>query len=347
MNRRLCLLLVITLGLALVARAQQDDSEDAIAALQQTLSRSSVRDKAVKVIVTLSQDTNAVFRANAIEAMHPMPDRALPLAQRGLADPSPIVQYTAVVTAGMYKFESLKPAIRPLLKSENPSVRAASIFALHHLGDKVNLTPLAGLLEHRDPSVRANVAMLLGLMGEKSAIPMLKQAADAPLPRAGGAQTAVVRCQFAEAIVRLGDDSELDTLRASAYNTVGEVRVLAINAMGAVGDRRMIPALQQFLREPQPAGREDHGVKAVTAEPVEVRLAAASSLARMGNPIGLSTALKLCEDPNPVVRSQAVWALGWFQDSASQEKLAQMVDDPMPMIRIAAAASVVRRSAPR
>lgn len=347
MNR----LIVLSLGIMVCASspsmAQSREGPDAIAALDQALAQSSLRDKAIASIVALSQDANPIFRANAIEAMHPVPDRALPLAQRGLSDPSPVVQFAAVVTAGMFKFESLRPAIRPLLESPDPSVRAAAIFALHHLGDTVNLNPLAELLEHREPGVRANVATLLGLMEDKSAIPMLKQAADAPLPRSEAERAAVVRCQFAEAIVRLGDDSELDTLRASAYNTVGEVRVLAINAMGAVADRRMMPALRQFLRSPQAGAKPEDGQMTVTVEPVEVRLAAAGALARMGDYGGLNTVLPLCSDPNPVVRAQAAWVLGWFADGASEAQLAQMVGDPIPLIRIAAAASVVRRSAPR
>ncbi len=345
--KRLTQLLAIVL-LVLPAAAQNEG--EAIDQRNRATSRAAVRDRAVRVIVTLSQDRNAVYRANAIEAMHPMPDRALPLAQRGLADENPAVRFAAVVTAGMLQFDSLRTAIRPLLRDADPSVRAAALYSLHGLGDEVNLTPLAGLLRSKDPAVRANVAMLLGLMGDKSAAPMLKQAAGAPMPRAGAARDAVVRCQFAEAIVKLGDDSELDTLRASAYNTFGEVRVIAINALGTVGDERMIPALQQFVHKRQaPAGTEGaegasgQAEAAEPAEPVEVRLAAAAALARMGRFTGLRQVLALSEHPSPVVRSQAAWALGWFADEASFKRLAAMLDDETPIIRIAAAASVVRR----
>jgi HEAT repeat protein len=291
------------------------------------------RQRAVEVIVTLAEDRNPVFRANAIEAMQPMPDRALPLAQRGLADHSPVVRYAAVVTAGMLEFKSLAPAIRPLVDDPDPSVRAAALYALHTFGEPVDITPLAEYLVSADPPVRGNAAMLLGLIGEPSAAPMLKQAANAPMPRAAAAQAAVVRCQFAEAVVRLGDDSELDTLRASAYNTVGEVRVIAINALGAVADERMAPALARFLNdEPHP-------------ESVEVQIAAAGALARLGKPMGLRKALEHSRHASPIVRSQAAWALGWFGDPASFARLAEMVDDQTPIIRVAASASILRRTA--
>jgi HEAT repeat protein len=267
--------------------------------------------------------------------MHPLPDRALPLAQRGLNDREAVVRYAAVVTAGMLEFKSLSSAIGPLMNDEDESVRGAALYAMHHFGQGVDITPLAGMLVAKSPSVRGNTAMLLGLIGDESAIPMLKQAANAPMPRASAEMAAVIRCQFAEAIVKLGDDSELDTLRGSAYNTIGEVRVVAINALGAVGDRQMIPALQRFLQTTQ------------TQEPVEVQLAAAAALARMGKGDGLATAMRLSEHENPVVRSQAAWVMGWFADEATFARLRLMIDDETPVIRIAAAASIIRRAADR
>jgi HEAT repeat protein len=245
------------------------------------------------------------------------------------------VRFAAVVSAGQLGFKSLVPAIRPLLRDPNRSVRAAAIYALHRLGEEIDLTPLAGMLRAQDPGLRSNVALLMGLMGDASAIPMLKQAAAAPMPKVRGARAAIVRCQIAEAVVRLGDNSELNTLRASAYSTYGEVRVISINAMGAVGDERMIPALKAFLRE----------AEGQPSEPVEVRLAAAAALARMDEHAGLATTLRFSRDANPVVRAQAAWGLGWFEgEDRAFARLRALLDDEAPMVRVAAAASVVRQA---
>lgn len=308
------------------------DAAEAIERMNRQLERDTLSGRALGVVLSLARDRDAVLRANAIEAMQPMPDRAAALVARGLGDQRPVVRYAACVTAGMLKLESVADAMRPLTGDSDPSVRAAALYALHRLGADVDITPLAGLLRSRNGQVRANVALLLGLIGEKSAAPMLKAAADEPLPKADAVDAAVVRCQIAEAIVRLGDESELNTIRAGAYNTFGEVRIVSINAMGAVKDRRMIPALKQFLKdEPQP-------------EPPEVKLAAAAALARMNEHAGRSVVLELSEHSDPRVRSQAAWAMGWFPGEATKRRLGELLEDETPMVRIAAAASVIRRA---
>jgi len=327
-------------SIALPVRAAEPPAVDPeMQRITEAVDRRAVLDRAVRELIELSQGPNPALRSNAIEAMQQLPERALPTTQRGLEDPNPAVRFAAVVSAGQLEFKSLVPAIRPLVRDPNRSVRAAAIYALHRLGEEIDLTPLAGMLRSQDPGLRSNVALLMGLMGDASAIPMLKQAAAAPMPKVSGARAAIVRCQIAEAVVRLGDNSELNTLRASAYSTYGEVRVISINAMGAVGDERMIPALKAFLRE------ADDPREGRAREPVEVRLAAAAALARMDEHAGLSTALRFSRDANPVVRAQAAWGLGWFEgEDRAFARLRALLDDEAPMVRVAAAASVVRQA---
>ncbi|MBI1368908.1 MAG: hypothetical protein GC162_09680 [Planctomycetes bacterium] len=287
-----------------------------------------VQNESLDILLSAASDELPLLRANALEAMQIMPDRALPLATKGLADENPAVRYVAVVTAGVLKFKSLAPAIKPLLKDANPSVRAAAIYSLYSLGEEIDLTPLADYLAGRDPAVRANVAQLLGLLGDKSAIPMLKKAANEPMPRAAAPQVAVVRIQIAEAIAKLGDDSVLDALRAGAFSQFDEVRVVSILAMGEVGDRKMEVGMEQFL----------------TNAPVELRLAAAGALAKLGNLKGMDTLLDASGHENPVVRGQAAVMLGYFKDERTFAYLRVLMDDPNPLVRVSAAAAVLRRS---
>lgn len=325
MNRITMLCTGWVLGIAAAAGAQTSTSvaED----VRQAVNLSRAHEQALQILLRAAQHKNPFIRANVIEAMQPMPSRVLPLTQRGLADPNPVVRFAAVVTAGRLKLTKLSQAVRPLTRDDNASVRCAAVYCLHALGNPIDLTPLADYLTSRDPGVRANAAMILGLMGDASAVPMLKQTVATPMPRISAQKAAVVRMQFAEAIVRLGDDSELNTLRAGAYNQFGEVRVVAINAMGAVGDERMIPALQSLLKK----------------EPAEVLLAAAGSLARLGNNDGRRLALGYSTAENPVHRSQAAWVLGHFQDADTLKRLSTMLEDPSVQVRVAAAASVVQR----
>lgn len=281
----------------------------------------------IKMLVRASMSDHPALRSNAIEALQERPDRALPVTHRALGDENPGVRFAAAVTAGLLEFEDIAPALRPLLKDEHPAVRAAALSSLHKLGERVNLTPLADLLRSREPAMRGNMAMLLGLMGDKSAVPMLKLAAVEPMPRASAAEAAVARIQIAEAIAKLGDDSGLSSLRGGAYSQFDEVRVVAIIAMGAVGDRRMEVGFEKLLEDP----------------PMEIQLAAAGSLARLGNVEGRSIATELAEHENPVIRAQAAWVLGWFEDVVTIGTLKTLLADESEQVRLTAAASLLRR----
>lgn len=282
------------------------------------------------LLVQASMSEYPQHRSNAVEALQGRPERALPVTHRLLEDPNPAVRFAAVVTAGMLEFEDLVPAIRPLLEDDHPAVRGAALSTLHVLGERVNLTPLADMLESRDPALRGNVAMLLGLLGNRSAVPMLKRAAVAPMPRASAAETAVARVQIAEAIARLDDDAGLNSLRGSAYSQFDEVRVVAVIAMGAVQDRRMEVAIESMLESP----------------PMELQLAAAGTLARLGNYQGAEITAELAGYEHPVIRAQAAWVLGWFEGGESLEILKRLLADDAEPVRVAAAASLLRRTAP-
>ncbi|QNN25290.1 HEAT repeat domain-containing protein [Planctomycetales bacterium ZRK34] len=286
-----------------------------------------LRETAVKILVEASFSDVPLLRANALEGMQAAPDRALPLATRLLNDPNPAVRYVAVVTAGMLKFDSLSTAIRPLLRDEHPSVQAAAIYALRAVGENIDLTPLAGLLERRDPGLRGNVAQLLGLLGDPSAVPMLNRAALLPMPRVSATDLAVVRIQIAEAMARLGDDDALDALRSGAFSQFDEVRVLAIVAMGEVKDRRMEVALERLADQP----------------PVEIQVAAAGALARMGNTTKVQSVLDAARHVNPIVRGQAAVNFAYFSDDRSLVMLRNMLIDEEPIVRVSAAAAVLKR----
>jgi HEAT repeat protein len=288
----------------------------------------SVEERAVDILLQAALGPSAEMRSNALEAMQVMPDRALPMSQRAMSDPNPAVRFAAVVSAGMLKFRTLGPAIKPLLQDPNDSVRAAAVYALWTLGEPIDLTPLADMLRGPDPRLRGNVAMLLGLLGDKSAVPLLKSTVRVPMPRASANDDAVARIQVSEAIGKLGDDSALDALRAGMYSQFDEVRVLSITALGAIGDRRMELAVERFIYEP----------------PVELQLAAAASLARLGNFKGLPVVVQNSAHADPVVRAQAAWTLGWFSDEQASGVLQYLMKDAHRRVQVAAAGSILRRA---
>lgn len=328
------------------ARAQPNDATDPVVERARYATElTKLRDGALQILTKASRSDRPVLRANAIEAMQMMPERALPMTRRGLVDANPAVRFAAVVTAGMLGFESLTEDIRPLVEDANPSVRAAAMYALYRLGREINITPLAGMLAGEDPGLRSNVAMILGLMGDQSAIPMLRQAGTRPMPRVSEQRVAVVRIQIAEAMARLGDEGALSSLRAGAHSTIGEVRVIAINAIGALGDEKGAAMMQVLLDN----------------QPVEVRLAAAGAIARVARKHehenrNVGQWLKDMEDKaRPMVlkvssaqrdahRAQAAWVLGWFNDVPTLNRLTEMMNQEDGVVQVYAAAAGLRRA---
>lgn len=276
---------------------------------------------------------DAALRANAIEAMQPVPSAAAELAERGLDDPNPAVRFSALVTVGELELVELSEAALMLRDDPQPSVRAAALYAGRACGRDVDLTPLANMLAARDPSVRSNAAMLLGLLGDGSAAPMLKELAHAPMPRVSAVRQALVRIQIAEALVELGEDGALDALRAGAYSHHDEVRVLAVQALGRTGDRQMEAALAQLV---------------TSDEPIELRLAAAEALARMGGvgEAGLTVMREGAGWDDPPVRAQAAFCLGHVVHPAALGPLLTLLaEDDSAQVRLSAAAAVLRAHA--
>jgi hypothetical protein len=77
--------------------------------------------------------------------------------------------------------------------------------------------------------------------------------------------------------------------------------------------------------------------------PAEVRLGIALSLARMGVTGGEAVAIadQYAKDQNAALRSQAAFVYG-AQGNAAVDKLAVLMKDPNPQVRVSAAASVMR-----
>lgn len=281
---------------------------------------------AIDQILTCAQAQDPFLRANAIEAAQHLPQRVMPLVQRGLDDPHPAVRFAALATAGKLQLIQLAPACARLLEDDATAVRAAALFALRRCGQKIDITPLAQMLISQDPSLRGNVAMLLGMMGDPSATPMLKELARYPMPRASAVQEAIVRIQTAEALVKLGDDSALSALRSGAFAQFDEVRVLAVSMMGQLHDQRMEKAFIGMLDQP----------------PIELQIAAAASLAHTRRFDGLSIVLNACDSQFPTVRAQAAIALALFPRPQAQPSLEKLLTDPDQTVRLAAAAAVCR-----
>lgn len=322
------------------------------------VSRSQLRERAIDLLVKASVDREPLLRANAIEALHAVPSRVEDAVRSGLNDENPGVRFVAAFTVGKLKLKKSAPFVEPLLKDAEPRVRAATIFALSACGHPVDPTPLGEMLLHDDPLIRAEAARIVGEMGNTSAIPMLKSAAanadSRNRTRYGGSMDErliqgerVFQMQVAEALTRLGEAQAADALRAALYPASREgfeSAALAAQILGTLRDQRAVAQLVDLIEQTVPGSPESKDpAQRVFIQPKEVRLAAAGALARMGHADGMYVAESFLTDSDPAVRAQSAFVLGEGRRRADLARLEEaMTSDESPMVRVAAAAGVLR-----
>lgn len=350
--RVLGVLIYLLMGAVTVSWASGKDSQTALVDL---------RDPAIAQVQASARGDDPFLRANAIEAMQSVPGRALPLAQLGLEDEHPAVRFTALVTIGKMRLREMGPAAVRKLDDPDPSVRAAAMFAARRCGQAdVDISEMAKMLVSPDPSLRSNVVMLLGMMGDVSALPMIEAQAKVPMSsrRVNDLRQAIVRVQIAEAQILLGDDEAVSPLRAAVFSRYGEVRVLAVTMLGRLRDQSMEAALMGIVQRDN--------------QPIELRLAAAEALSHIGGRATIKQVLdqagfviQICGSNNPVLRAQGVITAGalesararvyrllmpsdppsiWrlFEDMRFVDAMARLLDDPHPQVRLSAASAVLR-----
>ncbi len=308
----------------------------AVPAATDPVAAAQLRERAMTILLAGTRSQSPEERANALEALIPMPARLKPAAAAGLADPNPGVRAIAAMAVGKARLADLAGQVRPLLSDPLPQVRANAIYALMRCDQPIDPTPLAEMLRDPSPQVRAQAAFVLGELGEKSAIGPLREAQRQGLAKAATAAVRMMELQIAEARVKLGDDDALIDIRTALFPARSEdleATALAAQIVGQIGDKGSIDRLMfltaEWDRDKQPL-------------PAEIRLAAAGSLARLGRRQGAFIAEQYKASPNDVLRAQAAVVLGdtgWTDNLAS---LSPMLEDPSGRVRVAAAAAVAR-----
>ncbi len=296
--------------------------------------RVELRGRAIAAVLEAAASAVPQVRANAIEAAQHEPGHVEALAKRGLTDENRGVRFVSAMTVGNAGLRSLAGQVEPLLLDESESVRAAAIFALRRCGLHADLSPLGRFIRSDDPEVRANAALVLAELRNPSAAPMIRDAVGAGMRLVPEARVRVVNLQMAEAMVRLGAEAEIEAVRAALFAPPeqGELTALACMMCGRLGDRRSIPNLEQLARRAGPS-----------RPPAEVRMAAVWALA------GLDPAradegvpLEYRRSDRPELRAQSALTLGRIASPAALQALAALLEDPDPLVRVAAAAAVLQ-----
>ncbi len=289
---------------------------------------------AMDVLLQAADSNSPLLRANAIEALLLSPAHLPPILRRALADENRGVRFVASMTTGRLRLKELQAHLEPLLSDSSESVQAAAIYAAIRCGMKADPTPLAGMLRSESPEVRANAAMVLGELGEPSAIKMLRAAMGRDMKRESAVRLHIVDLQIAEAIVKLGEADELEGIRAALFapGEQGEIISLACQIAGNLADNRS--AAQLFSLATREGERR---------MPAEVRMTAAAALAKIdAESASLAVPLEYVEHPRFELRAQAASTLGTMGNRAALPHLAKMLSDPNPMVQVSAAGAILR-----
>jgi HEAT repeat protein len=279
-----------------------------------------LRQRARDTIDRFSTHAYPVFRSNAIEAASNTlgADGARAIVIRGLSDENPGVRFAACIATGDLRYADAAPVLEKLAWDPDASVRLASRYALHKLGDhRLSQQMLLGLQDDRVP-VRANTVLLLGMLGEKSAVTPLRRVIRDP--------STSVRLQTYEALWKLGDKSVVDDMVILTLSKFPDEQIVAVLALGQSRDTSL--------------GKHVYGL--LVDEYPEVELAAARALGMLGSDEGLGVAIKYADSKESRQRGLAALAMGDIGRSDSQPALAKLLIDPEPSVQLAAATAVLK-----
>ncbi len=300
------------------------------------IANSQLRERAIAILTAAARGQSPEERANAIEALIPMPSRLKTIASEGLADNNPGVRAVAAMAVGKARLAELSRQVQPLLSDPLPQVRANAIYALMRCDQAVDPSPLADMLQDSSPQVRAQAAFVMGELGERSAVGPLREAQRRGLSKAAPGAIRLMELQIAEARAKLGDDEALVDIRTALYPARSddlEATALAAQIAGQIGDKGSIDRLMfltaEWDRDRQPL-------------PAEIRLSAAGSLAKLGRRQGSFIAEQYKDNPSDVLRAQAAMVLGDTGWTANLAILTPMLEDPSGRVRVAAAAAITK-----
>jgi HEAT repeat protein len=299
-----------------------------------------VREAAISLLLKASESTNPLLRANAIEALHPAPDQIEPVVQRGLADENRGVRFVAAMSVGKLKLERLAPLLEPLLHDESQSVQAAAIYGLRCCRRKADLNPLAAMLLGDDPEVKGNAALVLGELGDPTAIAMLRGAVGKGMLRATPGRRKVVELQIAESMVKLGAVDQIDAIRAAMFAPAeeGELAALACQICGDLKDGGVLADLTNLVRR---SGKLER--------PPEIRMAAALAISQIDpSRTPIEVPMAYVGHDRFELRAQAahtlggMYASGGAQVSAVLPTLHKLLNDPNPLVQVSAGGGILR-----
>ena len=208
-----------------------------------------------------------------------------PHLRERLRDSDGHVRAYAALALGQLGDTGAVPEIERLLTDRYQDVQEAGVLALSRLSVGVSRAQAISMLKEKNPILRRNYSMLLGLLREESAVNALTFALkDAEVP---------VRMAAVEALSLIGGENAEKALQAALTDEIPEIRRVATLSLGETGSRHALKNILLVARD------EDDWVRA----------AAAQSLAHFTSEESEQTLVSMLEDPCGLVRVAAIETL--------------------------------------
>ncbi|MEI7877457.1 MAG: HEAT repeat domain-containing protein, partial [Planctomycetota bacterium] len=205
--------------------------------------------EASRVLREASVSKWSAVRAHAIEASIRSPKLLAELVPAALDDENRGVRFVACMAIAEARMPTLANAVAPLLSDPSASVRAAAMLALSRCGRTVDFTPLAAMLSDNDPEIRANAYLVLGELGNPSATPLIRESLGKGMKLVNPLRVRLVDLAAAEALVKLGDENEIEPIRAALFAPPeqGELTVVAFDSVRRLHDEGSRPMLKSII----------------------------------------------------------------------------------------------------
>ncbi len=279
-------------------------------------------------------------------------DQAGGVYVQALGDPDPGVAFAAAIAIGDIRYAPAKDKLLKIAEAQGPDKRllVGAIYALHQIGHTQYTSWLGRLLMHNEPEVRGLAAMVMGKMGNTSAIQPLKYR----LVYEGEARSTQsiqvvlrVKLEIVKALARLGDPASLQRLQAYARQPYSDMQVVAAESMVELNAPNTVDTLGALVDD------EQHP---------RVRAKAMGGLERLGYHKDayfnyLYEAARRPEqvlaeaygDSQEITEDDAVWlqqiaaeSLGWTGRKEAVGLLHRLLQSSSGLVRTAAAMSLLR-----
>ena len=231
-----------------------------------------------------------------------VPPTSLPLSETK----SPASEVPAATAVGGLKLRDAQTQLLQMLNDPDQVVQVSVRYGLHCLGNTAHSHDLEKSARSTEWSVRAQTALVLGLLQDPSGLKILRVLKRDP--------NAAVRQQALEAMWRMADEDAMKELVGYTASRYVDDQMFALQALVAPRDHRMKDLLEGFL----------------TTEYPEVNLTAARALGQLDSDRGYAVAVEGTNSSDPLHRFLAARAFATIGRSDSQDVLRKLMTDSAP-----------------